>query len=260
MSMTYDEILNSGLLELYVLGELSPTESLEVEAALVAFPELKKEIIEIENAVEKYAQIHGVKPSEQVISNVIDQLPPKPAGGNANGLDSGGGSAGHWIWGVLVALLGLGLFWLYSQKGELENQNLTLQQRIADCEEIQKAQELRLSLLDQLADKNNRILAVQATEKYPETELYIFNNEVSDKNFLHVQNLPVISADQSYQLWSLKGEGDPIPLDVFQGNEGQFIEISHEENTNAYAITIEPKGGRQTPTLENLIGVFSLQG
>jgi len=259
--MTYDQILNSGLLELYVLGELSPTETLEMEAALQAYPELKEEIKQIENAIEKYAQIHGITPNEQVISQVINKLPNRS---NLNSTTETRGSTSSgwskWFWRILSVLLGIGLSVMLNQKSDLEQKNIDLNQLLADCQELQKGQQTRLELFNQLADKDNKILAVAATEKYPETQLYIYNNDVTDKNYLHVQNLPSINANQSYQLWSLKGEGDPIPLDVFQGDEGQFIEISHEDNTNAYAITIEPKGGSPTPTLENLIGVFALQG
>lgn len=47
-------------------------------------------------------------------------------------------------------------------------------------------------------------------------------------------------------------------MDVFEFDGSQFIEVDFEENTNAYAITIEEKGGAQSPNLDMLIGVFSV--
>jgi hypothetical protein len=56
----------------------------------------------------------------------------------------------------------------------------------------------------------------------------------------------------------LKGDLAPIPLDVFESQEGVFIEVKFEENTNVYAITVEPRGGGTVPTLDNLVGTFKM--
>ena len=55
------------------------------------------------------------------------------------------------------------------------------------------------------------------------------------------------------------------PLDPFPQLFGRrvveaanLIEVQFEENTDAYAITIEPFGGQQAPTLERLIGVIPI--
>ncbi len=49
------EIKNSGILELYVIGDLSEKERLEVEEAAANYPEILEEITEIEMALESYA-------------------------------------------------------------------------------------------------------------------------------------------------------------------------------------------------------------
>jgi len=45
-------------------------------------------------------------------------------------------------------------------------------------------------------------------------------------------------------------------MDVFQG-DSKIFEIGYEGNTNAYAITIEARGGVQSPTLTRLIAVIA---
>ena len=70
-------------------------------------------------------------------------------------------------------------------------------------------------------------------------------------------NLPDIASDQAFQLWSLKDGADPMPLDVF-ADKNKIIEVAFVDNTATYAITIEPKSGSKSPTLEKLIGTIGV--
>lgn len=60
------EFIESGVLELYVMGAASPEETLTVEKMAAAYPELKQEIEQISLALEHYAQAHAVKPRTTV--------------------------------------------------------------------------------------------------------------------------------------------------------------------------------------------------
>lgn len=62
--MTRDkEFIKSGILEQYVLGCISSTESTEVELMAATYPEIKMEIEAIEKSMEAYAMEHAVKPN-----------------------------------------------------------------------------------------------------------------------------------------------------------------------------------------------------
>ena len=60
--MKLNEILESGLLELYVLGKLSGDELRIIEEALAQYPSLKGELLEIERALFKYDNLHKITP------------------------------------------------------------------------------------------------------------------------------------------------------------------------------------------------------
>jgi mannose-6-phosphate isomerase-like protein (cupin superfamily) len=60
------EFLESGVLELYVMGAASPEEALAVEEMAAAHPEVKQELEQISMAMEHYAQAHAVKPRATV--------------------------------------------------------------------------------------------------------------------------------------------------------------------------------------------------
>ena len=56
------EFMQSGLLELYVMGSTSPEETEEVEQMAAAHPAIRRELEAIGQTMETYAQAHAVKP------------------------------------------------------------------------------------------------------------------------------------------------------------------------------------------------------
>ena len=55
------EYIESGVLELYVMGKLSEAENREVEQNIAQYPEVKAEVDAIEAAIEEYAMLHQLK-------------------------------------------------------------------------------------------------------------------------------------------------------------------------------------------------------
>ena len=76
MSMTLHEIRESGLLELYVLGDLALHDRGVVEAAITEFPELSNDLKEIERAYRTYAEAHAVKAPPAVLEKVLLAIAP----------------------------------------------------------------------------------------------------------------------------------------------------------------------------------------
>ena len=109
-----------------------------------------------------------------------------------------------------------------------------------------------------MVDTNSVKISLQPTPKYPNSVISIFSVPTAGKNYLKLDIPPPLADNQIYQLWSLKGTDNPIPLDLFEGDNSKIIEVAFVANTDAYAITIEPAGGSQVPTMENLVGVFTM--
>lgn len=257
--MSLNDIRNSGLLELYVLGQLEASEIQEVESALRSYPELKTDLREIESALYQYAKIHSVTPSSDVKSKILEEARNSKTSTNSSEQASrpqSGSMFNALAWSLLAlsALLTAAYLWKNKEYDTLLQEH---SEQIAQCDSLNTAHEERLALLDQIQDPHTRIIPIAATEKYPETDIYFFNNDDSGRNILQLQNLPQLAENESFQLWSLKGDSAPIPLDVFESDQ-LLLEVDFVEASNAYAITIEPKGGSQTPNLDQLIGVFTI--
>lgn len=66
MNPSITEFLESGVLELYVMGACSPEETLAVEKMAATHPVVQQEIELISLSLERYAQAHAVKPRNVV--------------------------------------------------------------------------------------------------------------------------------------------------------------------------------------------------
>jgi len=258
---TLKQIRDSGLLELYVIGDLTPEEINEIEAALMAYPALKYDMAEIEATLKTYSDLHAVKPGDHVLEEILAKTKASAARPTQEGepespkLDRSAVIKPFKIAAIAASILFLGAAFLWFQQ---QNLNAELEKSIAICQEDQRANEKALDLFQQINDAQNIVVQLASTEKYPDAIMYLHNNLKSQRVFIQMMNLPQIDDSQSYQLWSLKDGLDPIPLDVFGNHNNAFLEVSFEDSTKTYAITVEPKGGRDQPTLENLVGTFSM--
>ncbi len=118
----------------------------------------------------------------------------------------------------------------------------------------------QLDILRQLIEPNNKILPFTATPGFASTDLYLHTNKATRRNFIQVRSLPALADNQSFELWAIKPNQAPIPLNVFSQPDNGLIEVTYVDGTEVYAITIEPKGGTASPTMANLIGTVSVAG
>lgn len=249
--MTIKQIRQSGLLELYVLGDLDVHDNDSIKAHLVRFPELKIDLYEIENTFYLYAKAHAVSAPRDILQQVLNCSTLSPI----HQLSSKRTTIALGISSIIMA--GIIIFQVnrnYNQDIFFQSERIALEQK---CVENNQELEEKIAVYKAINHINNQVVNIQASEKYQETKMILNTNNETKRNFIQFQFLPPLNNNQSYQLWSLKNNVDPIPLDVFE-NATDIKEVQYESGSNAYAITIEPKGGRKNPTLENLIGVFPM--
>ena len=71
--------IESGILELYVLGEVTQEERAQVEAMALKHPAIKAELDEIERSLELYAELNAVEPSagqrDKILNSLLDEDP-----------------------------------------------------------------------------------------------------------------------------------------------------------------------------------------
>ncbi|HUR31691.1 MAG TPA: anti-sigma factor [Saprospiraceae bacterium] len=256
--MDIEEIRSSGLLELYAMDQLSPAEKAEVESYLLKHPELRNELHEIGKSLELFAASASVNAPSGLKERILDSIRTDVRTDVRTKTYSPG------LWPAVAALFGLGLLllgYLFYQKDQDTKQlsrEITVLRDTCDATTNQLTEQL--NILRQLTLPGNKILPFAATPGFAQTDLYFHTNKDTKKNFIQVRNLPDIADNQTFQLWSIKPNQAPAPLNVFDIPVDGLIEVEYIDGTETYAITIEPEGGRETPTLENLIGTVGVTG
>lgn len=254
--------IESGILELYVLGQLSSEEEKEVQDMQAKHIEIQREIHEISLSLEKYAQLNAIKAPAQVADRIFENLPSKSSGttSSVNNTVVTPPKTGL-SWNTLTTLFALlsvlGFSMYFILKTEHNSAIKKYESDKKACDSIATQQQQQFAIINQINDPNNKIIDMTPTAGYAGISVYLHYNVVNKKNFLQLVNLPEITSDQAFQLWSLKDGADPMPLDVFFDNN-KIIEVAFVDNTATYAITIEPKGGSKSPTLERLIGTMGV--
>lgn len=95
-------------------------------------------------------------------------------------------------------------------------------------------------------------IALRGTEQSPSALALVYWSETSKEVYVSIQELKDISADKQYQLWATI-EGKYVDAGVFDLTKGRLVRMRNiGQGATTFAITIEPKGGKLTPSLETM--------
>ncbi|WBU88712.1 anti-sigma factor [Cellulophaga omnivescoria] len=257
--MNIEEYIASGKLELYVAGLLSNEENLQIHKDAEQYPEIKKEIEAIEAAVRELSRSASPKLDNNMFTaikrrlNLLDnpkvvQLPKQKTSW-----------ATYTGWAAAV-VLSAGLLWMYNQNKDLESKIEVVSQEKVDLEsKIDNANNSLLEtqdLLNTIRDKNIAVVALGGQTVSPESYAKAYWNKKEQKVFIDAKGLPEPPDGFVYQVWSLKL--NPLTptslglLEDFKGDENKIFALANANNSEAFGITLEPAGGSESPTLEQL--------
>ena len=122
---------------------------------------------------------------------------------------------------------------------------------------------LKENMNDQLEDFRNQFIVLNnpSTKKYnvngnkkaQELKAVAYINPVKKLSYINVSKLPNLPEDQCFQMWA-EVNGEMINLGIIQEatEKDKLMAMPYAENAVGY-ITIEPKGGNVTPTVENIV-------
>jgi anti-sigma-K factor RskA len=246
--------IESGILEQYVLGELSLSEAQEVENVAKKHSEVAAEIESISIAFESYALEHEKEVSSDVRQNIMDELDFEESTETRSEKSSGLRVLSIAASILLLVSVGVNIY----QQNQLEEKDQKLEQLYADQEvlaeekgRIKTSLEKTQERLETFQNPNIKQVLIKGSELSPESYAFVHWNQETKKAQLSTVNLPAASAKLQYQLWAIV-DGTPVDLGVFDLDQ-DIIEVSKEiENPSAFAVTLEEKGGKPQPNLEQL--------
>lgn len=256
--MDIEKYIASGILELYVAGALSKDDNLEVQRHAAQYPEIQAEIEAIEKTVLAVAKTAspGLSPdSFSEVKNRLTDVMPLPAKESEE--KTPWSSYLGWAAALLFAA---GMLWVYLENNELKSKiEVVTEEKQSLEEQILKARSevtYTEQLLNELRDQNVAVVALGGQAASPESYAKAYWNRTEQKVYVDAQGLPEPPPGYTYQVWSLKL--NPLTptsiglLDDFADNDTKIFELPNPNESEAFGITLEPEGGSETPTLEQL--------
>lgn len=250
--------IESGILELYVSGQLSEKENQEVAKYANEYPEIKEEIIEIEKAILGLSAALAQKnvPAFDTIKNRLDEKPNS----RVIPLESKRKSWTSYTGWAASALLTIGLAYLYNQNQALNSEVQIAENELRQMEfqiaEANNSLEKSKQLLFVLRDKNMATIPLGGQNVSPDSYARAYWNKEKQQLFIDAQGLPEPPDGMAYQVWSLTL--DPLTptsvglLEDFIDDDNKVFAFTNPNESQAFGITLEPAGGSEFPTLEQL--------
>lgn len=262
-------IIQSGDLELYVMGMLPPEEEAKVETLAHLFPEVQEELNLIAATFEAGMMQSAVTPSaslkERVMSSLSEKQETSTDHSNAKVIemkalarkDSGFSKmsiAASWIFLVVLGALSA---YLFTNNNSLKKDVTALKQNAAAYE-------------TQLADLNKKIgsyqtyrrlksdaavasIALASVNPNLQQQAEVLWNKTTGELFIDPSSLPQAPAGKQYQLWFIF-DGKPIDAGMISLTDMAAIQKMKEcKGAQMFAITLEKEGGNPTPTMEQLV-------
>ena len=248
--------IESGILELYVAGQLSEKENQDVYDLLQQYPELLQEVLEIESAVVRLTA--AVSPKANDFSSIREQLDSSntrviPLQSKKTNWTSYTG----WAASILLAA---GFFWSLNNNKQLEENLQTVETEKQYLEiQIEDARTdltATRTLLDAIRDKDILAIPLGGQGDYASTYAKVYWNKNDNTIYLDAEGLPDAPEGKVWQVWSLTlNPLSPTSLGTiedFNSDDNKIFAIANANESQAFGITLEPAGGSDSPTMEEL--------
>ncbi|MCX7550125.1 anti-sigma factor [Xanthomarina sp. F2636L] len=259
--MNIKEYIESGILELYVAGALSDKENEEIYALLLKHPELLDEVLKIEStivtltaAVSPTNTKHLFRAVKEKLGIQIDkETPVRP-------LHKPRPNWFSYVGWAALFVIGLGLLWLINQNNILKEQIQTVEtdKELLEVSLEKYSNDLIESkqLISFLRDKDIIAVPLAGQTVSPDSYAKVYWDKKTNTVVLDVQGLPEPPKGKVYQVWSLTlNPLTPTSLgtiDTFSTDDNKLFTIENANASEAFGITLEPAGGSDSPTLEQL--------
>lgn len=263
--MNINDYIASGILEEYILGQLSASQRAEVEAMAAQHPEVREELKVIEEALAKYGMAHA-RPmpaalKQDILRRVATLEGHKPDGGKP--IRKGRNGSIGWILGLLAlaALVVWGIVQHLKLGKALEELQLQHNNTITDCDSVRTRNEQLAQQLSILKNPGLELVYMLGTDKSKSSQVVVHYNPALAQTFLRVDALPAPASGKQYQLWAIV-EGAPVSMGVFDipADTAVLIPVPHVANAQAFAVTLENAGGVSIPTLEEMYVIGNIGG
>lgn len=238
--------LDSDLLEKYLLDATTEHEALQVERYIAMHPEVRKTYNELEENLETYAKLHALKTPEGLKERIIARIKTENSGRKRFYKLAVAAS-------IAVFMFAGASYFFWDQNQSLLEQNTMVTNEIKVLKE---------NMTESIEDVRNQFIVlnspqtkrynVKGNTKAKDLKAVAYINPVKKLSFINVSKLPNLPKDQCFQMWA-EVNGEMLNLGIIKDvGQEKLMALPYAENAIGY-ITIEPQGGNETPTVENIV-------
>jgi anti-sigma-K factor RskA len=253
------DIISSGILELYAAGIATSKEREQVEHWVKQYPEVAAELHAIQLGIENYAQANAIAPGDKVKDKLFTAINTAPVTKNTTSNGNVAATAkivpvkNYWKWvaaASIVLLVGSAVTnYIYFNKYDTASKDLKeTQQQLAQTE--QKNTEFEGDL-DIVHNRNSVPVSLTGQPTAPGADAKIFWMKNTGEVMVDASNLPDAPAGMQYQFWGIV-DGKPVDGGLLitndKGRKFLMQRMKSFGRAEAFAISLEKEGGSPAPT------------
>ncbi len=248
--MEINEIISSGLLEMYAVGAASPEEAAQVERWCSQYPEVAAALTETEQAMESYAMANAVAPAEHIKQRILSTLNfnteverKQPA--KVVSMNSGWRMAAAAAVILFIGSAVLNIFYYNKYKeadGKYQQGEAKLAQMNTHVSDMDKDMGI-------VRSKYSVPVSLHGLPAAPDADAKIFWMKNTGEVYVDPGNLPMAPKGMQYQLWAIV-DGKPVSGGMISSKDGKTYSIQSMKSfskAQAFAITLETEGGHEEP-------------
>lgn len=261
METKLQSFINSGLIDKYILGDTSITETVEVEHYISEYPEIDREYNRLQNNLEIISKSNAVSPPKHVLESILEDIKEKPVIDiNIPKQHTPWYSVAASFAAVAFAVMS---FLMYQKNMVLIDENQVVVDEIFDLRsDIQENNNKLDNVMLQFMKLNNPetekyVLRGNSRAKDLKTVAYI--NQIDKTSMIDVVSLPKLPAEQQFQIWA-ELQDRMVSLGILDANNRNLESIPYMENALGLSITIENKNNASNnSSAENAVAEISLK-
>jgi anti-sigma-K factor RskA len=261
------EIIESGKLELYVLNVLPHDDAALIESYFNMHPQIRHEIEEIQSTLQLYAKAHYVTPNALLKNQIMDSMEKNNIPSNTQPINTVEKmippkrtplsiAATILPWVAAAALAGVSFFFFNKNQESIK----ALEECKKATQQMDKHQKVIIALqqkIDVITSPTTKSIELKGLESSPKAKVTIYWNSMREATYLVINNLPTPEPNKQYQLWAIVDK-KPVDAGVFKHDLADVQTMKAFEKAEAFAVTLEPLGGSENPTLDKMIVLGTL--
>lgn len=264
--MNAQEIISSGILELYCTGLTSAAETAEVQQWAKQYPEVAAEIEAIQKGLEGYAQAHAIAPAASVKEKVFAEINKSSAAPvinlqqRTNGAENVRSISSYWKYAAAASIILLigSLIFNYTLYNKYNTVNNDLQLAKTEMEKQKQIAKEMSKDIGVVQNKYAMPVSLDPMPDVPDAAARIYWMKNTHEVYIDPSNLPKAPEGKQYQFWAII-DGKPVNGGIItteiNGNTVNFQQMKSFGNAQAFAVSLEDAGPEKpVPTKVMVMG------